>query len=261
MNSVWSETDSQVYQTLASIAVPERAVQMAVMLVLLPIGPTESARVVELCCGEGRLAASILRCFPNVQVLALDGSAEMRGRAEQRLAQFGARAQVGGLDLAATDWWSAMNGVAGVVSSLAIHHLAHSQKQRLFDAVAQRLSPRGALLIADLVEPKRREAHELFAATWDAAAEANAAAANAPDMFRQFNDNRWNYFRYPDPADTPSHLFDQLCWLRNAGFAAVDCFWLSAGHAIYGGYKHARASHPQLPYHDALAVAMQHTMA
>jgi len=35
----------------------------------------------------------------------------------------------------------------------------------------------------------------------------------------------------------PYRVFDQLKWLEEAGFSAVDCFWMRAGHAIYGGYK------------------------
>ena len=41
----------------------------------------------------------------------------------------------------------------------------------------------------------------------------------------------------PDPADHPSALFHHLVWLKHAGFAVVDCFWMHAGHAVYGGFK------------------------
>jgi tRNA (cmo5U34)-methyltransferase len=143
-----------------------------------------------------------------------------------------------------------------VVSSLAIHHLSGEQKRRLFEAVAQRLTPRGALLIADLVEPRRDEARELFAATWDIAAEANAVARGTAHAYRQFIETHWNYFRYPDPGDTPSPLFDQLGWLREAGLASVDCYWMRGGHAIYGGYKDAVAAHPRLAYAQALATTV-----
>ena len=59
---------------------------------------------------------------------------------------------------------------------------------------------------------------------------------------RRFVDTRWNHFRFPDEGDHPSALFHQLVWLRHAGFAAVDCFWLLAGHAVFGGFKQAGAS-------------------
>jgi tRNA (cmo5U34)-methyltransferase len=257
----WSEADSQLYQGLASIAVPRRAEQMAAILTLLPFGPEDSAKIVELCCGEGRLMASVLRCFQAAHGVALDGSAEMRARAEERLAEFGPRVRVDALDLAATDWWAAVDGADAVISSLAVHHLSGEQKRRLFEAVAQRLSPRGALLIADLVEPQRAEARELSGATWDAAAEANAMAFQAPQAHQQFIATQWNYFRYPDPVDMPSPLFDQLCWMRDAGLASVDCYWLDAGHAIYGGYKDTSAQHEQVTFAAALAVASRYTAA
>jgi hypothetical protein len=163
-----------------------------------------------------------LRCFPAVHALALDGSPEMRARAEERLAEFGQRVRVGALDLAAADWWPEMDGADAVISSLAVHHLSGEQKRHLFEAVAQRLSPRGALLIADLVEPQRAEARELFCATWDAAAQANATALRAPHAYEQFIARHWNYFRYPDRVDTPSSLFDQLCWINPPEGKAVD---------------------------------------
>jgi hypothetical protein len=36
--------------------------------------------------------------------------------------------------------------------------------------------------------------------------------------------------------DQPSRLADQLIWLREGGFRTVDCFWMQAGHAIFGGF-------------------------
>ena len=74
--------------------------------------------------------------------------------------------------------------------------------------------------------------------------------------FEQFIETHWNLYRYPDPVDKPSPLFDQLQWLREAGFATVDCFWLRAGHAVYGGYRSpSRTGAPPLPFSDALAAA------
>jgi tRNA (cmo5U34)-methyltransferase len=49
----------------------------------------------------------------------------------------------------------------------------------------------------------------------------------------------WNYFRDPDgnSIDKPSSLAEQLAWLAEAGVVGVDCQWLLAGHAIFGGRK------------------------
>ncbi len=36
--------------------------------------------------------------------------------------------------------------------------------------------------------------------------------------------------------DQPSRLSDQLRWLTDAGFTGAGCFWMRAGHAIFGGF-------------------------
>jgi trans-aconitate methyltransferase len=45
----------------------------------------------------------------------------------------------------------------------------------------------------------------------------------------------------------PQQLLHHLVWLKHAGFAAVDCFWMRDAHAVFGGLKQAEASTPPLP--------------
>ncbi|MCB0021258.1 MAG: hypothetical protein KDE09_25855, partial [Anaerolineales bacterium] len=54
-----------------------------------------------------------------------------------------------------------------------------------------------------------------------------------------FERDAWNILRHPDPMDMPSPIHDHLRWLADAGFTAIDVYWLKAGHAIYGGQKPA----------------------
>ncbi|MEW5961442.1 MAG: class I SAM-dependent methyltransferase [Chloroflexota bacterium] len=234
----WTESDSELYQRLAPVAVPDRAGQMAGLLTLLPFQKDECCRIVEVGCGEGLLAMALLDCFPQARLTALDGSAAMRAQATARLQPWGDRVTIQPFDLAATGWLACVEGAEAVLSSLCLHHLDGPQKQTLFKALSQRLSRRGALLVADLVAPQRPEARQLFAADWDRwTRRQSLAETGSTDLFKTFVETEWNYFYFDDPVDTPSPLFDQLLWLKEAGFEGVDCFWLQAGHAIYGGYK------------------------
>jgi trans-aconitate methyltransferase len=234
----WTEEASQVYQEIAPVAVPARAEQIAALLTLLPFNRDDTFHTVEVGCGEGLLSQVLLTCFPKATVTALDGSADMRAKAGKRLEHFGARAQIESFDLASTKWYVHLSGADCVLSSLVIHHLSGQAKQTLFATIHDQLSPRGALLIADLIEPQRSEARALFAATWDRIAEVQSLAqTGSTTLFEKFKQVEWNYYRFHDPFDQPSPLFQQLLWLKEAGFAIVDCFWLQAGHAIYGGYK------------------------
>ena len=140
-----------------------------------------------------------------------------------------------------------MFGADVVVSSLCLHHLNDAKKRYLYKAAADRLSPRGALLIADLIEPMSAPARQIAADEWDMSARIQADARGRPDLVARFGDAHWNHFRFPDAMDHPSALFHHLVWLRHAGFAAVDCVWMYAGHAVFGGFKQSPTSESPLP--------------
>lgn len=243
----WTEADSAAYREMADVAVPRRQEMVATIVSTVPFAHDTAVKILELGSGDGRLAEALLTVFPNATLTALDGSASMRQAATGRLALFGARARVASFDLAALDWWDRMFGVDLIVSSLCLHHLNDAKKQYLYKAAAERLSPGGTLLVADLVDPQHPSARRLAADQWDARAKQQAELLGAPALFQRFVDARWNHFRFPDAADQPSALFHHLVWLRHAGFAAVDCFWLHAGHAVFGGFKQAAASAAPLP--------------
>ena len=233
----WTESESAVYREIAEVAVPRRPEMMRTLVAAVPFAAGDAIRIVELGSGGGDLAATLLDAFPLATLTALDGSASMREQTARRLGPFGDRGRVRAFDVAALGWWDLMFGADLVISSLCLHHLNDAKKQYLYKAAADRTSARGALLMADLVEPMHAVARRVAADEVDASARAQAEARAEPEKYDRFLDARWNYFRYPDPIDTPSALLHHFVWLRHAGFAAVDCFWLYAGHAVFGGFK------------------------
>lgn len=250
-----TEADWETYRRLAPAAVPRRGEQLATLIALLP---ADVRRVVDLGCGEGHLSAGILMCLPNVSVLALDGSEEMRKLAAVRLRDFGDRARIEGFDLEQSDWLALVDGADAVVSSLALHHLDGPGKERLFAELGRRVAPDGAVLIADIVEPQRPEALQLFADGWDRAAyHQSQETVGTSELYDLFVATEWNIYRWPDPVDRPSPVYFQLRMLERAGFSVVDCFWMNAGHAIYGGYKTNHAQGPATSFQNALAAAQE----
>lgn len=253
--NIWTSKESDIYRQLSAIAVPARADQIATLLSLLPFNKDDTFHTVELASGEGRLSHAILDAFPNATVLALDFEDSMRTETASRLAQFSGRGTVDAFDLTQSDWYPLMEGADVVVSSLCIHHLTAQGKQALFGAVQNHISNRGAFLIADLVMPQRIQAREVFQATWDKMAQqASIDLTGNEAVYQKFLDEHWNYYRYPDDFDKPSPLAHQLQWLTTAGFHEVDCFWMQAGHAIYGGYQ-SQAGEGGLPYHETFQTA------
>ena len=151
--SSWTEADSATYSEISDVAVPRRLEMMRALIAAVPLGHDESFRIVELGCGDGRLAAALLERFPRATITALDGSESMRELASTTLAPFDQRARIRPFDVASLDWWDQMFGADLVVSSLCLHHVNDAKKQYLYKAVADRVSARGALLIADLIDP------------------------------------------------------------------------------------------------------------
>ena len=239
----WSEGDSEIFIDLGEIFVPGRAEQMEALLDLIPARTDEQFTLVELASGEGALAQAILEQFHACQYVAFDGSAVMRQHMSERLTEFRDRLEIRPFELVQQEWRANLAGnVRCVVSSLSIHHLFDEEKQQLFSELAGHLEPGGALLVADIIRPATRQIANLFAQQYDDIVRKQSLQLRGDlSGFEQFQQLKWNYFLHDydsvDTNDHPSCLSDQLLWLRDAGFSVVDCFWMQAGHAIYGGYK------------------------
>jgi tRNA (cmo5U34)-methyltransferase len=235
----WDDDVTRHFMDLGRYCVPERELQRRLLIDLVPERPGPQL-LIELGCGEGFLAEGLLQRFPEVRLLALDGSPAMLGIAAERLARFGARAECRRFSLGERDWRTPGTGALAVVSSLVLHHLEGPEKLTLFEDIHSMLVPGGVLAIADLVQPAHAQGMSLAADAWDEAVRARALKLDGRlDAFQRFEDQQWNTFRYPDPDDIdhPSGLFEQLRWLEQAGYAALDVHWMRAGQAIFSGWK------------------------
>ncbi len=173
------------------------------------------ARVLDLGAGTGLLSARVADAFPAARFDLLDGSAEMLAEARSALA--GVIDTVYVADLAAE---LPAGPYDAVISALAIHHLEDRDKQALFRRVFTRLVPGGIFVNAEQVAGPTPELAQVYRERWAADARAQGASATevAAAQVRREHDRC---------ADVES----QLRWLREAGFAAVDCtykHWESA---------------------------------
>ena len=238
---MWQEDESEVFLRYGPLFVPRREEQIETVCSLVPAEGDEGFNVVELGAGDGALASAVMESFPACTYLALDGTVTMRERLEALPEARGGHLQVADFDLTESGWRSRLpSPLRCVLASLIVHHLDADGKRRLFSDMASRLEPGGAFIIVDLVEPESPRARKAYARQWDHNVEARVrASGEASEALDLFRNDRWNFYAdpNPDPYDQPSPLTDQLQWLREAGFSKVDCFWMYAGHAIFGGYR------------------------
>lgn len=234
----WTEDDSRTFIDYGPLFVPNREEQIDIICRLLPAGGAP-LRVLELCSGDGTLAAAVLEAHPEAILLGCDGSPEMLAKAAQTCAPFSDRFQTRRFDLAAHDWRTAVAAYAAVLSSLTIHHLDGPEKLRLFNDMYHMLAPGGVLIVADLILPAHPRGNALAAQAWDDEVRRRSRALTGDETaFTAFAAQKWNLFRYPDPEmDKPSPLYRQLQWMDQAGFQNVDVHWFRAGHVIFSGWK------------------------
>ncbi|WP_420645245.1 class I SAM-dependent methyltransferase [Candidatus Leptofilum sp.] len=237
----WQESDSEEFIDYGRYFVPQREYQLQTIADLIP-RPGGEAHILELSCGEGLLAEELLRRFPDVTLYGYDLSPAMLEQATQRLAHFGDRFVPRQFDLNDLEWRTGKPTFHAVVSSLTVHHLDGPDKLRLFLDLYPMLLPGGTLVIADLVAPTRKLGTAVAAKAWDEAVRQRSQQLDGnDDGLTQFERLKWNLYRYPEDPETaidkPSSLLDQLKWVEQAGFTAVDVHWMLAGHVIYSGVK------------------------
>ena len=185
-----------------------RAAGEAMLAEVLPPAPS---RVLDLGCGDGRLAALVLDARPSVtDVVAVDVSPPMLERARARFGHDD-RVDVRRWDLA--DALTPLGEHDVIVSGFAIHHLEHARKRSLFGEVARQLRPGGVFANLEVVASATPRLHATFL----------AAIGRAQD----------------DPEDRLAPVEEQLEWMRAAGMAEVDCLWRWRGFALLVGERPA----------------------
>jgi SAM-dependent methyltransferase len=237
----WEESDSDHFINLGRVYTPRRDDLAEMFLDLIPAETNDAFTGVEIGTGAGWLCEAILRRYPRATIIGLDGSETMLRATGNLLLPFGNRFELELFRLEDAAWRADLpEGLRCIVSSLVIHHLDGPGKAQLFRDLFAKLAPGGALLIADVVEPANGWGGRAMARAWDRIVERQSRELAGDDAaYRQFVADRWNIYRFrdPDDIDHPSTLSEQLGWLADAGFTAIDAWWADAGHVLFGGYK------------------------
>ena len=199
---------------LAYLARADRIVhRTAGEAVVLELVPREVRRILDLGAGDGRLLALLRLDRPAARGVATDLSPTMLDAARARFAG-DPLVEVVAHDLDAP---LVALGEAGafdaVVSCFAIHHCSHARKRALYCEVFELLEPGGVFYNLEHVSSPTPELHAAFFA---------ALGMSLKD------------------EDRSNQLLDvetQVAWLREIGFAQVDCFWKWRELAVFGGVK------------------------
>lgn len=178
-------------------------------------------RILDLGAGTGLLSAALLDRLPDAELLLVDRSQPMLARAVQR---FETVERVSTLVSDLTDPLPA-GPFDAVVSGLAIHHLPHEDKRDLFARIRDVLRPGGLFVNVEQVLAPTPAIEALY----DRQHETHVHESGTPA-------DEWAAGRERMKHDICIDVDTQLGWLREAGYAQVDCLAKDWRFATYAGW-------------------------
>jgi ubiquinone/menaquinone biosynthesis C-methylase UbiE len=169
--------------------------------------------------GPGNLDEILLEHFPGAQATLVDGSLAMLFAARQRLERFGERVEYVQANLLNPEWTGAVSGPFDLaVSTIALHNLGDPRRIReVYVETARLLGHGGVFLNLDYMRPAQPSMAPL-------------AAWSAKDVEAGLNGRSGG-------AGMPGTVAEQLGWLSEAGFAAVDVLYKDMSMALLCGIR------------------------
>jgi tRNA (cmo5U34)-methyltransferase len=165
---------------------------------LLEFIPRGARRILDLGTGDGRLLALVRKQHPATDALAIDFSPAMLDEARKR---FAGDPTVKVVEHNLDALLPGLGKFDAAISSFAIHHLMHERKKELYAEVYRLLNPGGVFCNLEHVSSPSQRLHEEFLLRIGFTVETE------------------------DPSNKLLDFETQLGWLREIGFADVDCHW------------------------------------
>jgi tRNA (cmo5U34)-methyltransferase len=177
---------------------------------LLEFIPRSTRRILDLGTGDGRLLALVRREHPQTEAVAVDFSPAMLEAVRKR---FAGESSVSVVAHNFDDALPALGKFDAVISSFAIHHVVHERKRALYAEIYGLLNPGGVFCNLEHV------------------------ASSSQRLHKEFLERIGFTVETEDPSNKLLDVETQLGWLREIGFADVDCHWKWRELALLAGRR------------------------
>lgn len=190
---------------------------------LIPFKKDDDIRILDLGAGTGLVTAILMAAFPNIKATLVDISEEMLTKAKERFANNP------GINFEVIDYAKCQlpNDFELVVSAMSIHHLEDFDKRLIFKKILNVLTPGGMFINAEIVKGATEETEKIYRDVWIKHLKQKSGISK----------EQLNVIYQRMSYDITAPLDAQLNWLRDAGFAEVDCFYKYYSFSVYAGTK------------------------
>jgi ubiquinone/menaquinone biosynthesis C-methylase UbiE len=194
--------------------------------------------VLDLGCGDGILAASILQAHPNASAVLFDLSEPMIQAARKKLSSYGANLEFIIFDYGDKRWVEKVQAKSPfdvIVSGFSIHHQPDERKKEIYSEIFELLGPGGLFLNLEHVSPATEWVRSLFDSCFiDSLYKMHHEIDST--VSREYVATE--YYRRDDKAANILVPVDTQCeWLRHVGYRDVDCYLKVFELALFGGRK------------------------
>jgi ubiquinone/menaquinone biosynthesis C-methylase UbiE len=245
-SAVWKDpslVDSYLRRVRKGI--PLAQIQLDVMMRVIA-GPEEDQaqgerpvhNFLDLGCGDGILAATILAKYPRAKGTLVDFSTTMLQAALNNLKAHSKSLHVSSADYTDPSWFDIISAHApfdAVVSGFSIHHQPDSVKRQVYIDIFDLLMPGGVFVNIEHVA----SATPRVEAIYDDYFIDTLWASQLTDGDGQTRDQVAAAYhgREDKEANILAPVESQCDWLREIGFDDVDCFFRVFELAVFGGRR------------------------
>lgn len=213
--NLWSSASHATEYLDRAASIPHRTEGEATLLEFIP---ASTRRVLDLGTGDGRLLALVKAHLSPlsgegadaVESVAVDFSPAMLAAVQKR---FAGDSTVSIVTHNLDNPLPGLGKFDAVVSSFAIHHLAHERKRAIYAEIFELLNRGGVFCNLEHV------------------------ASATPALHEEFLQHIGKTVETEDPSNKLLDLETQLIWLREIGFTDVDCCWKWRELALMVGRK------------------------
>ncbi len=214
----------EYYDGWIKTALPDYEAIFAAALDVIPFARDANIRVLDLGAGTGLFSGQVAEKYPQGQFMLADTAPKMLDVARTRFSNAEAHFQYLVQDFRTLVYVKAFDLT---ISSLAIHHLEHVEKRRLFANIFRGLCDGGVFINVDQIQGPSAQMRRYYWEHWLSGVRARGADdAQIQASIRR----RQNY-------DRDATLVDQLDWLAQAGFGTVDCVYKNTFMGVFYARK------------------------
>jgi SAM-dependent methyltransferase len=237
--AVWKDsTLVETYLNRVRKGVPMAEAQIDVMMRVIEGRGKPVHNFLDLGCGDGILAATILTEYPKASGVLVDFSTPMIQAALRNLKEYCHALHLITLDYSEPSWFdtvAARGPFDVIVSGYSIHHQPDAKKQQIYADIFDLLEPEGVFVNMEHVAsatPWVASLHDDFFidAFW-------ASQVGDQDAQPRATIAEFYHKREDKDANILVSVERQCSWLRQIGFEDVDCYFKAFELAVFGGRR------------------------